>query len=169
MPAGWQRKMACGILGASPDFLATMSLSSRTRPTSCGTLLVNQRGQILLCHVTGTRNWDIPKGMQDPGESTLDAAVRELYEEAGLVFDASAFEDLGSFDYRRDKRLHLYRVQAPAELESLDGLQCTSYFPHKYTGVLTPEVDGFMWAGRDEVRTLCWPRMAERLLGLGWQ
>jgi putative (di)nucleoside polyphosphate hydrolase len=160
--------MACGILGPSPDSPATMSLSSRTHPTSCGTLLVNQRGQILLCHVTGTRNWDIPKGMQDPGESTLDAAMRELFEEAGLVFDASAFEDLGSFDYRRDKRLHLYKVQAPAELESLDALQCTSYFPHQYTGAMTPEVDGFMWAGRDEVRTLCWPRMAERLLGLGW-
>ena len=145
-----------------------MSPSNKTRATSCGTLLVNQRGEILLCHVTGTRNWDIPKGMQDPGESTLEAAIRELYEEAGLVFDASAFEDLGSFDYRRDKRLHLYKVMAPAELESLDALKCTSYFPHKYTGVMTPEADGYMWAGREDVRTLCWPRMAERLLGLDW-
>jgi len=145
-----------------------MPVSKTPFPTSCGTLLVNPLGQLLLCHVTGTRNWDIPKGMQDPGESTLDAAMRELYEEAGLVFDASAFEDLGSFDYRRDKRLHLYRVRAPAELVSLDALHCTSYFPHRTTGVMTPEADGFMWAGRDQVRTLCWPRMAERLLGLAW-
>ena len=145
-----------------------MSPSSRTRATSCGTLLVNQRGKILLCHVTGTRNWDIPKGMQDLGESTLEAAMRELHEEAGLVFDASVFEDLGSFDYRRDKRLHLYRVHAPTGLESLEALKCTSYFPHKYTGVMMPEADGFMWAGREDVRTLCWPRMAERLLGLEW-
>ena len=106
--------------------------------------------------------------MQDPGESTLQAAMRELVEEAGLVFDASAFEDLGSFDYRRDKRLHLYKVRAPAELASLEALHCTSFFPHRTTGVMTPEADGFMWAGRDEVRRLCWPRMAERLLGLGW-
>ena len=168
MTVGGRFGMACGILGLSPDSSVTMSISSRTRPTSCGTLLVNQRGEILLCHVTGTRNWDIPKGMQDPGESTLEAAMRELYEEAGLVFDASAFEDLGSFDYRRDKRLHLYKVMAPAALESLEALTCTSHFPHQTTGAMTPEVDGFMWAGRDEVRTLCWPRMAERLLGLGW-
>lgn len=145
-----------------------MPVSKKPLPISCGTLLINPQGQILLCHVTGTRNWDIPKGMQDPGESTLEAAMRELFEEAGLAFDAAAFEDLGVFDYRRDKRLHLYKVKAPAELASLEALKCTSYFPHQTTGAITPEVDGFMWAGRDEVRTLCWPRMAERLLALAW-
>ena len=145
-----------------------MAVTTKPLPTSCGTLLINPHGKILLCHVTNTRNWDIPKGMQDPGESTLEAAIRELWEEAGLAFDAAEFEDLGSFDYRRDKRLHLYKVRGPAELASLDALKCTSYFPHQYTGAMTPEVDGFMWAGRDEVRTLCWPRMAERLLALAW-
>ena len=145
-----------------------MAVTTKHLPTSCGTLLINPHGKILLCHVTGTRNWDIPKGMQDPGESTLEAAIRELWEEAGLAFDASEFEDLGSFDYRRDKRLHLYKVRWPGELMSLEALKCTSYFPHQYTGAMTPEVDGFMWAGRDEVRTLCWPRMAERLLALAW-
>ena len=122
-----------------------MPVSKKPLPISCGTLLINPHGQILLCHVTGTRNWDIPKGMQDPGESTLEAAMRELFEEAGLAFDAAAFEDLGVFDYRRDKRLHLYKVKAPAELASLEALKCTSYFPHQTTGAITPEVDGFMW------------------------
>jgi putative (di)nucleoside polyphosphate hydrolase len=145
-----------------------MSVSKKPLPTSCGTLLINPQGKILLCHVTGTRNWDIPKGMQDPGESTLEAAMRELFEEAGLGFDAAAFEDMGIFDYRRDKRLHLYKVRAQATLVSLEALKCTSYFPHQITGVMTPEVDGFMWAGRDQVRTLCWPRMAERLVALDW-
>ena len=144
--------------------------TARGKPvhTSCGTLVINQRGEILLCHVTGTRHWDIPKGLQDPGETTLEAAVRELYEEAGLAFDSSAFEDLGSFDYRPDKRLHLYRVRAPADLDCLDHLCCTSHFPHHITGKDTPEVDAFRWASRDGVRTLCWPRMAQRLLALDW-
>jgi 8-oxo-dGTP pyrophosphatase MutT (NUDIX family) len=145
-----------------------MSASNKPLPTSCGTLIVNNRGEILLCHVTGTRNWDIPKGMQDSGESTLEAARRELYEEAGLALDAAEFEDLGSFDYRRDKRLHLYKVRAPADMDSLDHLVCTSHFLHEVTGKETPEVDGFRWAGRDDIRTLCWPRMAERLLALDW-
>jgi 8-oxo-dGTP pyrophosphatase MutT (NUDIX family) len=145
-----------------------MSASNKFLPTSCGTLVVNNHSEILLCHVTGTRNWDIPKGMQDPGESTLEAAQRELHEEAGLAFDAAQFEDLGSFDYRRDKRLHLYKVRAPADMDSLDHLVCTSHFAHHMTGKDTPEVDGFRWAGRDDIRTLCWPRMAERLLALDW-
>ncbi|MTV55072.1 NUDIX domain-containing protein [Massilia buxea] len=136
--------------------------------TSCGTLIVNASGQLLLCHVTGTAHWDIPKGMLDAGETPLAAARRELFEEAGLSFDAERFQDLGRFDYRRDKRLHLFRVDAGDDLCSLDHLRCTSFFPHRVTGKDTPEVDGFRWASRDEVRTLCWPRMAQRLLSLDW-
>lgn len=150
------------------DTMPPRSASTKPVFTSCGTLVINQRGQILLCHVTGTRNWDIPKGMQDPGESTLQAAMRELVEEAGLAFDSGAFEDLGSFDYRPDKRLHLYKVRAPETLDCLDHLCCTSHFPHHITGKATPEVDGFCWADRDQVRSLCWPRMAQRLLSLDW-
>lgn len=151
-----------------PNAMPSRSFPNKPLSTSCGTLVINQRGQILLCHVTGTRNWDIPKGMQDPGESTLQAAMRELVEEAGLAFDSNAFEDLGSFDYRPDKRLHLYKVRAPETLDCLDHLCCTSYFPHHITGKDTPEVDGFRWAARDEVRSLCWPRMAQRLLSMDW-
>ncbi len=137
-------------------------------PTSCGTLIVNKRGQLLLCHVTNTAKWDIPKGMQDPGEGTLAAARRELYEEAGITFDEKLFEDLGLFNYRRDKNLHLYRVHAPDDFDNLDHLACTSYFPHHMTGMPTLEVDGFRWAPRAEIQRLCWPRMAERLLSLEW-
>ncbi len=137
-------------------------------PISCGTLIVNPAGQLLLCHVTNTAKWDIPKGMQDPGESTLEAAVRELREEAGIDYPPARFEDLGVFDYRPDKRLHLYLVRAGTELESLDHLVCTSFFPHHHTGKDTPEVDGFRWAERSEVAKLCWPRMAQRLMMLQW-
>jgi 8-oxo-dGTP pyrophosphatase MutT (NUDIX family) len=137
-------------------------------PVSCGTLLVNPQGQLLLCHVTNTPKWDIPKGMQDPGEDTLTAAMRELREEAGIVFDAARFEDLGSFAYRRDKQLHLYRVPVADELGDLSQLVCTSFFPHPVTGKPTPETDGFRWAGRDQLASLCWPRMGQLLVGLNW-
>lgn len=139
-----------------------------TLPVSCGTLIVNNAGQLLLCHITGTAKWDIPKGMQDPGESPIETAMRELREEAGLAFDACAFTDLGCFDYRKDKRLHLFRVQAPEDLDCLDHLECTSFFPHHVTGKPTPEADAFRWASRDELKKLCWPRMAERLLSMQW-
>ena len=135
---------------------------------SCGTLVLNAKGQLLLCHVTHTAAWDIPKGMRDPGETSLEAAMRELREEAGVCFEAARFRDLGEFDYRRDKRLHLYRIDAGDELGDLGHLVCSSYFPHAKTGKPTPEMDGFRWAGRDEISQLCWPRMGALLLTLDW-
>ncbi|PWF48684.1 NUDIX hydrolase [Massilia glaciei] len=140
----------------------------RALATSCGTLVVNDKGELLLCHVTHTAKWDIPKGMQDPGESTLEAAIRELREEAGIGFEPARFEDLGCFDYRPDKRLHLYRVAAGDALGRLGALACTSFYPDPHTGVLTPEVDGYRWAARGEIARLCWPRMGQRVLALDW-
>jgi len=142
--------------------------SAKPAATSCGTLIINKRGELLLCHVTGTDKWDIPKGMQDPGETPLEAARRELREETGLVFDLEHFEEIGCFDYRPEKRLHLFKVEAPDGFDDLGHLICTSHFPHRITGAWTPEVDGFCWASRDQIRTMCWPRMAQRLLSLAW-
>jgi 8-oxo-dGTP pyrophosphatase MutT (NUDIX family) len=135
---------------------------------SCGTLVVDGAGRLLICHVTGTPKWDIPKGLLDPGEDTLAAAMRELDEEAGLAFDAARFEDLGRFPYRRDKSLHLYKVEVGDELPELGHLACRSFFPHHVTGEPTPETDGFRWATREEVAKLCWPRMAALLVSLSW-
>jgi len=135
---------------------------------SCGTLVVDGEKRLLLCHVTGTAKWDIPKGMQDPGEGLLEAAMRELREETSLVFAPERFTELGRFDYRRDKQLHLYRVDVGDTLPTLDHLVCRSYFPHHVSGKPTPEMDGFRWATRLEVARLCWPRMAERLSALNW-
>jgi putative (di)nucleoside polyphosphate hydrolase len=135
---------------------------------SCGTLVVDADHRLLLCHVTHTDKWDIPKGMLDPGESPLEAAMRELYEEAGISFPPERFEDLGLFDYRRDKRLHLFKVDSGIELGSLDHLVCTSFFPHHVTGKATPEMDGYCWVTRDEVPRMCWPRMGALLMRLEW-
>lgn len=137
-------------------------------PLSCGTLVIGPGGKLLLCHVTNTAHWDIPKGMQDPGETALAAAMRELREEAGVVFDSARFADLGSFDYRHDKRLHLFLVRAGDALGDLSQLACTSFFPHPHSGLPTPETDGFRWAARGELARLCWPRMGRLLLSLDW-
>jgi 8-oxo-dGTP pyrophosphatase MutT (NUDIX family) len=145
-----------------------MSAADKRIAVSCGTLVVDGAGRLLICHVTGTPKWDIPKGLLDPGEDTLAAAMRELYEEAGLAFDAARFVELGRFAYRRDKCLHLYKVEVGDEMPELGHLECRSFFPHHLTGKPTPEADGFRWATREEVARLCWPRMAERLLSLAW-
>ena len=148
--------------------LLAKMVSKKELPTSCGTLIINKMGELLLCHVTGTNHWDIPKGMQSTGESTIEAAKRELREETRLKFDDLLFEEIGCFEYQKNKRLHLYKVHASDDFDSLGHLICTSHFPHHVTGRPTPEMDGFCWASRSDIRTLCWPRMAERLLSPEW-
>ncbi|RSZ60768.1 NUDIX hydrolase [Massilia atriviolacea] len=145
-----------------------MSAPKRVQTVSCGTLVVNPASQLLLCHVTNTPSWDIPKGMLDPGETPLQAAMRELREEAGIGFAPERFEDLGEFAYRSDKRLHLFRVRSGDELDSLAHLVCTSFFAHPLSGQPTPETDAFRWAARGELTRLCWPRMGKLLVGLDW-
>jgi len=147
--------------------LANATLKTKIA-TSCGTLVFNKRGQLLLCHVTGTNYWDIPKGMQEHDESTFEAAKRELQEETGLVLDDAVFEEIGGFEYQKNKRLHLYQARVPENLDRLGLLICTSYFSHHLTGAPAPEMDGYRWASRDDIRSLCPLPMARQLLSLDW-
>lgn len=147
------------------------SLDFSTRkdlPVSCGTVVINVAGEVLLCHVTGQDLWDLPKGMQEADEPALRTARRELHEETGLEFAEDLFVEVGCFDFRPDKRLHLFMVHAPASLMDIGHLTCVSHFVHPETGVPTPEMDGFRWASRDDVRRLCGPNMQRVLLGIAW-
>lgn len=143
-------------------------VAARNLPISCGTLVFNDRHELLLCHVTGHELWDLPKGMQEPGEPAVKTARRELHEETGLEFAVEMFVEIGCFDFRPDKRLHLFKVQAPQEAQDIGNLHCTSHFLHPQTGIPTPEMDGFRWARREEIATLCGPNMQRVLLSLKW-
>lgn len=68
-------------------------------PTSAGLLLYRRRGkeaELFLVHPGGPfwagkdeRAWSIPKGLVNPGEEPLAAAVREFEEETGLPVEGS--------------------------------------------------------------------------------
>ena len=50
----------------------------------CG-IIIEQEGQILLQHRKDRDVWGIPGGVMEPGETFLETAVRETYEETGLI------------------------------------------------------------------------------------
>ena len=113
---------------------------------SCGVLVVNRQRELLMGHATGTPRWDIPKGVGEPDESALQAAVREAREETGLEFEPGDLLDLGRFAYLRAKDLHLHA----ALIERIDPLRCvcsTHYVDAR--GRDRPEMDGHAWVAFD--------------------
>jgi len=56
--------------------------------TSAGGLVIDRRGRIAVVRQRdrqGRLRWTLPKGRIDPGETEAAAALREVYEETGLV------------------------------------------------------------------------------------
>ncbi len=133
---------------------------------SCGILLFNEHRELFLAHATGGRHWDIPKGMADPGESAVTAALRETFEETGLVFTGDELLDLGVHAYRADKQLHLFAVYRPSAAVAIDACRCTSMFEQAHTGKLLPEADAFRWTTLGEIPQYCAKNLT-RLLTTG--
>jgi putative (di)nucleoside polyphosphate hydrolase len=113
--------------------------NSIMKSTSCG-VLVTDGTQLLLGHATRSPRWDIPKGLADPGEVFVAAAVRELREETGLEVGSADLLPLGVHRYRPGKDLALFEWR-PAAMPDPATLRCTSMFAVGNT--LLPEFDRF--------------------------
>lgn len=127
---------------------------------SCGIVLLNPAAEILLCHVTGAWHWDIPKGSAEPGETPLQAALRETREECGLDFTGQPLLDLGRMPYMARKDLHLFGTL----IQRIDTgtLHCSSHYQDSL-GRSRPEMDGFEWTPLDRVQRRCARHMGELL------
>ncbi|MEP7140771.1 MAG: NUDIX domain-containing protein [Caldimonas sp.] len=137
---------------------------SRHRRLSCGTVIVTGERELLLCHVTGQRHWDLPKGGIHDGESPLEAALRETREETGLVIDPTPVLDLGRREYTGKKDLHLFAVASP-RIDPRE-LHCVSCFVERGSGRERPEMDGFGWFAFERIGELCTPKLAAVLVAL---
>jgi len=118
--------------------------------TSCGLLLTDGK-KLLLCHVTNKPQWDIPKGVQEEGETPIQCLLREVKEETGIVFDKEEIEhiiDIGIYDYLPAKKLHLFLFETE-NLPDAYLMACNSMFTMYEKDF--PEVDAFEYVPFDSL------------------
>lgn len=138
-------------MNAEPTRSAVAEGDRPGRITSCGLVILNEDGDVLLCHATETRHWDIPKGQGEAGESHCTTALRETQEETGLVLAPSRLIDLGLFEYRRDKNLYLFAARLSRAQADIRRCVCISMFPRERDGRMIPEMDAYRWVAPDAV------------------
>lgn len=119
-----------------------------TTRLSCGIIILNHEGKILLGHTTFKPFWSIPKGVMEKGETEIECALREVKEEVDYDLSGYKLEDHGRFSYIKGKDLYLF--SAVISIEDSSKLPvCTSTFD--LHGKAYPEFDKFAWVTIQEI------------------
>lgn len=94
-----------------------MSFLLPSVPVSCGCLLFDEAGRLLVLKPTYKKGWTIPGGiMEDDGETPWDGCRREVREETGLDVTAGRLVAVDTRPSKTDGRLglrFLFRAAAP--------------------------------------------------------
>lgn len=114
--------------------------------------LLDNAGRLLLVRKRGTQAFMLPGGKHEPGETSVQALLRELGEELDLHLEASALTPLGHFhadaanepDMRVDAQVFIgalpRAVQPAAELEELAWMDPAGAYPHNLAPLLREQV-----------------------------
>lgn len=67
------------------------------REFSAGGIVFNEKGEVLVTQNSSNKYWGFPKGHIEPGQTTKEAALREVKEEGGI--EAEIVEKIGESKY----------------------------------------------------------------------
>lgn len=121
--------------------------------------------QVLLVHPGGpfwakkdAGAWSLPKGLVEPGEDVLAAALRELTEETGAARPAPPYEDLGEIVQKSGKKVRAFAARGDFDVATLVSNDVELEHPKGSGRVLRfPEVDRARWVTLEEARALLNP------------
>ena len=109
-------------------------MSERPVITVAAALIVDSTGRMLLVRKRGTRRFMQAGGKLEPGESALDACVRELEEELAVRVDRDALEPVGRFEVDAANepghllRAEVFRLDSDADLQPAAELEEAAWF-----------------------------------------
>ena len=134
-----------------------------SREHSAGILLYrrSERGlEVFIGHMGGpfwakkdAGAWSIPKGLIDPDEDPLDAALREFHEEIGTPAPRVEYRLLGDFRYVSGKVVTVYVAESDFHVDELKSGTFELEWPRNSgTFHTVPEIDDVGWFTLDEAR-----------------
>lgn len=107
--------------------------------------------------------WTIPKGLIEPGEDPLTAAVREFEEETGIRPEGP-YTPLGSVRLRSRKVIHAWAWEGDADPGQVTSNEIEVEWPRGSGRTIRfPEVDRCAWFDVDEARRRMNPAQSELL------
>lgn len=124
---------------------------------SAGGVVVDDRGQFLLIRARDLRNrpvWTLPKGTLAPGETSEQAALREVQEETGYHCELVRKLEAVTYWFQRDGQ----RIKKTVTWFLMHPLEKVGDHDH--------EVDEVAWADREEALRRLRYDSDRRLLGL---
>ena len=116
--------------------------------------------QVFLAHMGGpfwsrkdAAAWSIPKGLYEPDETPLAAALREFHEEVGTPAPDEPYELLGEFRQPSGKRLAVFAAETAVDVRFVGSNLFEMEWPPR-SGRLQqfPEMDAAGWFDLDEAR-----------------
>jgi len=136
---------------------------------AAGIFLVNKYNKVLICHPTNHKPdfWSIPKGKVEDGETLLEGALRETFEETNIdLSSCQGIKQLDAVTYTHKKKvLNPFLVWEPINQEidwtSFD-IKCNSHVPENRGGF--PEMDAFKFVSIDEAKKLLHETQVKALL-----
>ncbi|PZU08732.1 NUDIX domain-containing protein [Sphingomonas sp.] len=134
-----------------------------SQPRSAGVLLYRRREkgtEVLLILPGGPfwrrRNegaWQIPKGALEPGESPVDAAMRELHEELGVLLE-EAPRPLCTVRQAGGKRVEAFAAERDWDVADLVSNEISIEWPPRSGQIMrVPEVGEARWMNLEEAET----------------